>query len=391
MNSFDSPDNFRRYVFSALHKKALRGLRFKEIRDFVLKGLSEGVDWLDEFQWLLVMPRFLNIACAAGRCNCDCRMCTNLRDSELRWLRVEELRSILDNASTAEAVTFSSGNSDPLLNPDFVLLLEELSGRGMKCDFYTNALALDKKTADSLIASKSVSMINFSLDAATATTYERIRRRRFEIVQDNIRYFARRCSEDRVNSPILSFSMVAMRDNIAELPQLVEFAANNAGKRVVVQALLGRKNTDNIPAEDDDSWKIPVQKALVLATHYGIRLELPAIFHLRESPLPEKDNPLQKNSACSAKPSLQPIYACCSWIDGIWLELDGSIRPCCMNAVLDMGNIFDTRLWENEKFMQHKMLLLRGNVFSSCLSFTGQCPYLQDILRLGKSPVDYVG
>lgn len=392
MSVFDvnDPAKFKNYVLGALSRKVFYGERLKAARDFVLDACGDGCEWAGDYMWIGVLPRFLNIASAAGRCNCDCRMCTNARDGDFRFLSVSDFIRLVENAPTARGVTFSAANSDPLMNPEFEGILAELCARSMTCDFYTNAIALAPRLSERILASGAVGMINFSLDAATKKTYASIRRRDFELVRRNIRYFSDKRKQHTGRVPDLSVSMVEMQDNIEELCDLVVFASSIGAGRVVVQALLGDSSGENGSALLNPRWRQSVQKASLAARQLGVQLDLPQKL---SGALNAQNDGTKAPSSPEGQPAqgkVEQQYACCSWIDGVWVELDGKMKACCMNPEEDLGNLFDGSIWENRKFLDAKLTLLEGKVFPSCLGYTSQCPYLQDLLRTGRRASDYV-
>jgi len=73
----------------------------------------------------------------------------------------------------------------------------------------------------------------------------------------------------------------------------------------------------------------------------------------------------------------------CSWLNGVWIETNGKMACCCINPDEDLGNIYEDKLWDNQRFLLAKMKLLTGRVFPSCLTRVQSCAYLSDAASHG--------
>lgn len=114
------------------------------------------------------------------------------------------------------------GMGEPLLNRDLVAMLREGERRGISMQFISNGTVLDPGTAPRLLELKR-SHICFSLDGATAQTFESIRTgASFDKVLANIRELTRRRGE-RV-FPLISVTAVVTGANLHEVPALVRLA-----------------------------------------------------------------------------------------------------------------------------------------------------------------------
>jgi MoaA/NifB/PqqE/SkfB family radical SAM enzyme len=161
--------------------------------------------------------------------------------------------------------------------------------------------------------------------------------------------------------PWVSISFVAMADNIQELPQFVELAGKLGAGRVFVEDLSGwdGRDSENKPASENPGWLDYAEQARRLGSELGIALQLPQRF------MPE------------LKPDSSARHACCSWIQGVSVNRDGGIGPCCMiHGTVDMGNILDGPLMQNEKYAKIKELLLGGRVLPQCAK-QANCIYVQ--------------
>ncbi len=397
-------DQFKAYIDDLIARCALRGDTLTACCRFVLE-YSGRFDWLRDFQWLLFMPRFLNVAFVAGSCNADCRMCSAGRGEAFQYVKENEILKMTAHAPTADTIILSARTSEPLMNPEMPAILDALGARGVRIGFFTNGLALTRALAEKIVATQAVETINFSLDAASAETYRRIRRRDLSRVLDHIAYLVDCKRRARVRFPMLSVSMVEMEDNIAELSDLVRYAVSIDAYRVYVEAL-NNPGGENQSAMEHPGWEKAVAEAQRIALAAGVRLQLPAKLasaarvvawqNAAPTPAPESqfvDSTLAANTPEADAESQALRHAerapdnrlpCCTWLRGVWIELDGTMWPCCVNAGTTIGNIYDGLLWENMEFLIGKMKLFGGRVFPSCYEHIHACKYLSEAEERGE-------
>ena len=221
----ESADCFHNMVALLLQYGQLRGKNFDAVLAR-LQQVGDAVEWTRRYRHLTWMPKFLNLEFVKGKCNLKCRMCigTNApgHPNTLTYMKPDDFRRTLAAAPTISAVTLSSGDSDPLLHPKFDEIIDLALEHNIHVDLYTNGLPLGERMCRRIVESQAVTMINFSIDAATAETYQRIRGGNFERLHKNISMLCRMKAEHARAYPVLSLSFVAMADNIEELPAFVE-------------------------------------------------------------------------------------------------------------------------------------------------------------------------
>lgn len=371
---------FHNLVACLLQQRSLKGENFARIARFIGQHLGR-IDWVQEYRRLVCMPTFLNVQLVAGRCNLRCRMCAGAHErgaqSELRWLSAADFRRMVEAAPTINGVTFSSGDSDPLLHPEFAEVVRVASGHRLQCDMFTNGQALTPELSRQIVDAQAIGMINFSVDAATAETYKRIRGGSFDRLLRNVETLMALRDERQLSRPWFSFSFVAMEDNIAELPAFVDLALRFKSGRVFVEHLLGWKDepNGNYPARDNPRWAEFVVEARRRAAAATLLLVLPEYMRTCGD---------ANGGGCGgvAVPTTKPLTQC-SWLNGVWINMDGRMDTCCaINGMADLGNIFDGPLFESEKFQRVKAQLLEGKVFRRCASQLG-CVYVQQQLAAG--------
>src|SRR5436190_2718785 len=186
----------------------------------------------------------------AARCNLRCQMCAINYDSRYQphsgrppYFEPDlfaRLRPIFP--SLVRAYLFGLG--EPTLNKHLIDYIAELASAGVEVWFNTNATLIDEEKA-AAIARAGASKITVSIDGATASTYETIRRgAKFAAVVRGIRALA--AAEKTYGRPKVNLSFVAMASNIHELPAMIELCAELGATGVHVEPLYAQPASDDL-------------------------------------------------------------------------------------------------------------------------------------------------
>jgi MoaA/NifB/PqqE/SkfB family radical SAM enzyme len=186
------------------------------------------------------LPRELYLE-STNRCNELCDQCprTHLRREPERDLSLAEVVAITDQLPVLDRVVLH-GLGEPLLNPELPAIVAHLRGRGAYVLFNSNATALSERTGRALIAA-GLDELRVSLDGATPETYARVRgvnTRTLPKIARNLATFTRIQQELGAPNPRLSFWFTAMRENLRELPLLVDIARETGVREIYVQRLI---------------------------------------------------------------------------------------------------------------------------------------------------------
>jgi sulfatase maturation enzyme AslB (radical SAM superfamily) len=387
---------YHNLVTALMERGLLQGSNLQNIKSHTVRHFGK-VPWMSDYRSILWLPRWLNVEFVLGKCNLKCRMCLGTQSpnypNRLTYFSAADFDAMLAAAPTVNAVTLSSGDSDPLLHPEIDEIIDILSRRNVLFDIFTNGLPLGARTCRKIVSAQNVLMINFSIDAATAQTYARIRGgdfdrliRKIEMLQDMKRETGRQ-------TPNLSMSMVAMEDNIAELPDFVRLAIRLGAWRVYVEDLIGWNDgaNGNRLATEHPNWRQFIRDAQSVADSHPLTLQLPerlraglhepapaAVMNAFKDPAVDPAAVfMDANPASDAAKPAKSKQRYCGWLDGAWVNRDGRLDPCCLiHDVVDMGHIQEGPLHKNPKFNQVKDTLFTGKVFSQC---AGQrmCTYVQ--------------
>ncbi|RME74229.1 MAG: radical SAM protein [Chloroflexi bacterium] len=250
-------------------------------------------------------------------CNLDCVMCPwrELRpeSAQMSWETFSRIAAYLP---LAQGVDFTGGG-EPTTNPLLDEMVRSAREAGCTVGFSTNATLLDQGLAETLVA-LGQDWISFSVDGATAETYERIRQgSSFDTVLQNIETLHRIKQKRGVQTPRMMMVFVMMQENYHELPRYVELAHELGVEHIIF------KNLDVILKDEDDRRRMFSHNGVVapdleqtlaeakrLARQHAIGLRLYEL-QPREQPICEHD-PLHNlffNWAGLVSPCITLAYA----------------------------------------------------------------------------------
>jgi MoaA/NifB/PqqE/SkfB family radical SAM enzyme len=184
------------------------------------------------------LPRSIYIE-PTSRCNELCQQCprTLLSREDDRDLSFEKFRYIVDQFPVLERVVLH-GLGEPLLNKDLPLMIRYLKERGTYVLFNSNGILLNAKRGQALI-DIGLDEYRLSMDASTRATYSRVRGVDvFDKVWHNVRAFIAMQEEQNVSKPAVSLWFTAMRENLHELPVLINLASENGISEIYMQRLV---------------------------------------------------------------------------------------------------------------------------------------------------------
>jgi MoaA/NifB/PqqE/SkfB family radical SAM enzyme len=234
-------------------------------------------------------------------------------------------RTLVDDLPDLEKLTLQ-GLGEPLLNPDLLAMVRYASERGVRVGFNSNGTLLTERKAQQLIEA-GIDWLHVSVDGARRETYSYVRGRdEFDRVARNVAGLARvkkRLGGDR---PALSVVFVAMRTNVAELPELVRSTASWGIPTLRVQNLSHDfSDTQRDPGFDDIRVFTSTQalwaddrgaqdvfdEARSVARDVGVDLRLPEL----------EERPERR----------RPGTPGCTWPwTSAYVTHDARVQPCCM-------------------------------------------------------------
>ena len=268
-------------------------------------------------------------------CNLRCTMClVSYRPpvNKLAGAMTPDLYGrIITEVPTLRTLTLQ-GLGEPLLSPYLLDQVRVAKAYGIRVGFNSNATLLTRRRADELVAA-GLDWLHVSLDGASADTYEGIRSGAdFDTVTTNLAGLVAAKRAAGSTTPWLRVVFVAMRRNVAELPDLVRLLARTGVDELRVQNL-SHTFSDTDPAgryagirefaagealwngADCDEAASAFAAAREAADGCGLTLRLP---HLAPDLGPEE-------------PGGEPGRPGCTWPwEAAYVTSAGVVQPCCM-------------------------------------------------------------
>jgi MoaA/NifB/PqqE/SkfB family radical SAM enzyme len=183
-------------------------------------------------------------------CNLTCVMCpwSDLRPDQglMSW---DTFSRIAENFHLTEGVDLTGGG-EPTTHPRLFDMVRVAKEAGCSVGFSTNGLRLSTELAETVI-SLGQDWLSFSVDGATAATYNNIRLGSdFDMVTRHIRTLHELIVAKNSKTPQLMLVFVMMKENYHELPAYVDLAYSLGVKQVIA------KNLDVILREEDDARRL---------------------------------------------------------------------------------------------------------------------------------------
>jgi MoaA/NifB/PqqE/SkfB family radical SAM enzyme len=167
-------------------------------------------------------------------------------EAQMSW---ETFTHIAQYFHLAQGVDFTGGG-EPTTHPRLPGMVRAAKEAGCQVGFSTNGTLLDPGLSKTLV-SLGIDWISFSIDAATAETYERIRQgAEFETVIKNVEALRDTKSSRGGKSPKVMMVFVMMRENYHELPLYIDLAHKLGVEQIIF------KNLDVILKDDDDGRRL---------------------------------------------------------------------------------------------------------------------------------------
>ncbi len=290
-----------------------------------------------------------------NHCNLRCSMCPmrlSDSDSSRKWhhMEPEVFRKIADEIFPLSRTVGISCGAEPLTNPDFTEHLKTLFRSGVPYrEMVTNGTLLTEKLINGILEYPPTSLF-ISIDGASRETHGLIRDgadldRITSMLVKLIRARGKR------RFPMVGFSTTLQRDNLRELPEIVELAARVGAESAGVVPLVpyeGLDTLDKVVRTDSAEASEYIKKAQAKAASLGIA------FHLSES--------VTRGNSPHPCPYLE---------NTVYIDPDGSIFPCpYWNTGNPLGNVMDgfMEVWQGTAYGR-----LRNGEFKKEDNCTG-CP-----------------
>ncbi|MBM3335314.1 SPASM domain-containing protein, partial [Candidatus Sumerlaeota bacterium] len=364
---------------------------------------------LNEFEYrqgrtvLHSWPRVIDLELTL-KCNLNCVMCTSPLTRAVD-LDMECLEKVSPYLGHCEKIIWN--DTGELFASPRVREFLELAKRYRPPISYlsTNFLLVDRYLDD--ILDSGLTQMAVSIHAASRETYERIQRGgRWDKLIANLELMQRKKVERQTEWPNLIFHFVAMRSNLPELPDYVDFAKKYGASAIQVLKLLPTpRDLDPSEQPSPDEEKAAYKKALIRARELGISIRHSLLNNealleeiQRESPgSGQSSETSRRETTNDAPPNSKSPASDAAWIalkklhprrfdmlsdtmPGCYLpwqqlvvESTGAVFACCFSTVV-MGDLHVQSLpeiWNGPAFQAFRQRLAQYD-FSACVP----CPFL---------------
>lgn len=329
-----------------------------------------------DYSLLPPLPRELQVE-VTGACNLRCRMClvryapaVGKAEGALSY---EDFRGLVDGLPELTKLTLQ-GLGEPLLAPHLLDMVRHAAGRGVEVGFNTNGVLLDRRWARDLVAA-GTGWVHVSLDGATPDTYQDVRHStafkptagQFERVVSNIRGLVAERAAAGTSRPVVKLVFVAMRRNVAELPDLVALAADLGVDELWVQNL-SHSFSDTDPAGSyADIRRYAAEESLETEPETPARVFAAARVAAAARGLPLR---LPEAGGRAVRDGAGPG---CTWPwQSAYITHRGEAQPCCMVMGSDratLGALAEqpfAEIWHNEGYRAFRAALLDGDPPEVC-------------------------
>lgn len=329
------------------------------------------------------LPKFVQIE-PVGQCNLRCRMCPIQFRGEgapgqpRAYMDFDVFRRLIEQFPGSTELQLQ-GLGEPLLHPRFFDMVRHATQRGMRVSTNTNLTVMSEAGAEECVRS-GLHTLHVSLDGATADTYQAIRvRSRFDRVLRNLRRLVQARQRLQSGLPHIRLVAVVMRENLAELPELVRLAHDEGVGALFVQHLCHDFGESSLPEQyrpmrafidgqtllQEDPRRVErfFSAARDMARELGVTLRLPSL-----SPRPHPPGMSGRER--------------CDWPwRGAYISYDGKAMPCCMVATPDRIHFGDmaqqgvSQVWNNREYTAFRAQLESSGtppeVCRSCAVYAG--------------------
>ncbi len=170
-------------------------------------------------------------------CNLDCRTCIRHVWDEpighMQWSTFSRLRECIQGMIPRPAVFFG-GYGEPLTHPEFARMVEEVKRLGVQAEAITNGMLLNASRAEALI-NAGLDTLWVSVDGATPECYADVRTEgELSRVVENLETLRDLKIRLRSDTPEIAISFVAMRRNLAELPEVLRLEHRVGARKFLV-------------------------------------------------------------------------------------------------------------------------------------------------------------
>jgi MoaA/NifB/PqqE/SkfB family radical SAM enzyme len=327
---------------------------YRRVQSRKVKALAFGALRSTGLRHLVIRLDTINL------CNLRCKMCYYSSDYKRKKQQMDLplFRKIADEVFPKTRFLYLSCATEPLMNrqfSDFVRVTGEY--KIPFTSFCTNGQLLTEKVVEACIDTR-ISEIIFSIDGATAATYEVIRRGgKWDRLVQALELVAAMKREAGKRKPAVRMNFTCMRTNIDELPAMVDFAADQSAESLHVRHLLAYTDSDDSFRQEvayRDLFNSKANEARSRAERRGIDLFLP-------DPIPEREPSAKTcvtDSSQIARRGEANPYCLLPWFQAI-ITWDGDYRVCSLHTLGNLREQSFEEIYNSPKMQAVRRSMLR--------------------------------
>jgi MoaA/NifB/PqqE/SkfB family radical SAM enzyme len=311
----------------------------------------------------------------ANRCNSKCATCplTFSPQEQARQLSLDEFKALVAQLPDLRRAVLQ-GIGEPLLNRDLAKMIAHLKACSVYTVFNTNAALLTHRRQVELIDS-GLDELRVSLDSSTPDTYLKIRGiPAFDRVVANLGQMVQTRLQLASSTPRISIWMTGLRENLAELPDIIDLAARLGVEEVYLQRLVfwgeGLATGDqsifaNSTTESSLESENIIAEAERRAAHHGVS------FRGADAQSPRAS--LLEHSRDADR---EPWRACSRPLRLAYITAQGTALPCCIAPFTDapfesirLGNYLEdgvAAVWHGPAYQRFREQLYSSEPPAAC-------------------------
>jgi MoaA/NifB/PqqE/SkfB family radical SAM enzyme len=308
----------------------------------------------------------------ANRCNSKCATCplTFSPQEAAKQLSLDEFKRLVSQLPDLRRAVLQ-GIGEPLLNRDLAAMIAHLKTRGVYVVFNTNAALLTRRRQVELIES-GLDELRISLDSSTPETYFKVRGiPAFDRVVANLGDMVRTRQGLDARAPRISIWMTGLRENLHELPEVVDLAGRLGVDEVYLQRMVywgeGLAVSDQSIYSSGLAERADVEDVIAeaerRAARYGIGFR-------------GADARPPRASIVERAPEREPWRACSRPLRLAYITSQGTALPCCIAPFTDapfesirLGNYLTdgvASVWTGEAYARFRQQLYSSHPPAAC-------------------------
>jgi radical SAM protein with 4Fe4S-binding SPASM domain len=318
-------------------------------------------------------PLFVQIE-VTHRCNAGCPMCyQNVKLGSDAELTLDEIKQIIDSLPRWSILSLTGG--EPFIREDFASILEY----GMKkrrCSLLTNASLVTDSHIDLMVRNKLLLMA-VSIDGI-GSTHDGIRKREglFDKAVETIKKVQQKKRELKTQFPLIDLKTVILKENIAQLPDILELADSLSVDFITYSVPRSMDNLYSAPyredlreicrsqpvyprLEDDDLELLSRQVSRIKSYSGNTTIRFYPSNMLDEKTLGQ-----------FYRQELSPadFQACSLPWSRVSISPQGDVYPCLSYRVGNVRQESLARIWNGQRFREFRKCLERDRLSDFCVS-----------------------